>query len=72
MQQALLTAVAHSSGGEFFTLENADKLPDVIREKMELVHAPVEKSIWDTWLMICLLLLSTSLEWFIRKQVDLP
>jgi hypothetical protein len=36
------------------------------------IRSPVEKSIWDTWLMLLIITFTASLEWYLRKRVDLP
>jgi hypothetical protein len=72
MQQASLTAIADASGGQFISLVNAASLPDRISQTVRPVRSPVEKSIWDTWLMLLLITFTASLEWYLRKRVDLP
>ena len=72
MQQASLTTIADASGGQFISLVNAASLPDRISQTVQPVRSPVEKSIWDTWLMLLLITFTASLEWCLRKRVDLP
>ena len=72
MQQASLMAIADASGGQFITLYDAGSLADRISQAVQPIRSPVEKSIWDTWLMLLIITFTASLEWYLRKRVDLP
>ncbi len=72
MQQASLMAIADASGGQFITLSDAGSLADRISQAVQPIRSPVEKSIWDTWLMLLIITFTSSLEWYLRKRVDLP
>jgi hypothetical protein len=72
MQLASLMAIADASGGQFITLSDAGSLPDRISQAVQPIRSPVEKSIWDTWLMLLIITFTASLEWYLRKRVDLP
>jgi len=72
MQQASLAAIADASGGQFISLADAQSLPDRISQAVKPIRSPVEKSVWDTWLMMLVVMFTASLEWYLRRRVDLP
>ena len=73
MNAAEMKQVAEDTGGAFYTLADADKLPDELPKGEPGPRSPVGKPLllWNgfTCFLIALLLVTT--EWLIRKQKNL-
>ncbi len=72
MHKSLLTNIAHASGGEFIELNMLSKLKDMIAEKIQKTRQTNEWALWDNWVLLLLITFFASVEWLIRKKVDLP
>ena len=72
MQKKILTIMAEASGGEFIELNALATLAEKIKKNITLSRNVIEKTIWDTWLMLLIITCAASLEWFLRKRKDLP
>ncbi len=47
-------------------------LPDLIAARTRLARSRLEQSVWDTWITLLLITLTTASEWVLRKRRDLP
>ncbi|MDR3401770.1 MAG: VWA domain-containing protein [Chthoniobacter sp.] len=71
MNEALLKQMAELSGGAFFREENLFQLPEALRAKSERVSSVVDAEIWASPLYFLLLLTVATVEWALRKRVQL-
>jgi uncharacterized membrane protein len=71
MNEALLKQMAEVSGGGFFREETLYKLPEAISAKTERVQSVVDAELWSSPLYYILLLTVATLEWALRKRVQL-
>jgi hypothetical protein len=71
MNEALLKQMAELSGGEFYREENLYQLPDALRAKSEHVASVVDAELWSSPLYFLLLLTVATVEWALRKRVQL-
>jgi hypothetical protein len=71
MDRAGLQALAERSGGRYFDLADADKLPEAIARSRPLVTEPGEATLWDRWAVLILVVLLLGAEWLARKTSDL-
>jgi len=59
------------SGGGFFREENLAKLPETLSAKSERVASVVDAELWASPLYFLLLLIVATVEWALRKRVQL-
>jgi hypothetical protein len=71
MNEALLKQMAEISGGGFFREENLYQLPQALQAKSERVASVVDAEIWASPLYFVLLLAVATVEWALRKRVQL-
>ena len=71
MNEALLKQMAELSGGGFFREENLSHLPETLRAKSERVSSVVDAELWASPLYYLLLLAVATVEWALRKRVQL-
>lgn len=72
MNKALLEQIAYQSGGRYFDPQNASLLADEIQRNVKLAAKELRQSkefeLWSLPIMLTLLVLLFSVEWFLRKQ----
>lgn len=67
-----LKKLARESGGEYFDLENAAGVTDLLRQDTHVVQRFRDRDLWDnTWIFAAIVGLLCS-EWFFRKRAGLP
>lgn len=71
MNETMLKQMAELSGGEFFREESLYKLPEALNAKSEKVSSVVDAELWSSPLYFTLLLIVATLEWALRKRVQL-
>lgn len=71
MNESLLKQMAEISGGGFFREENLAKLPETLSTKSERVASVVDAELWASPLYFLLLLIVATVEWTLRKRVQL-
>jgi uncharacterized membrane protein len=71
MNESLLKQMAEISGGGFFREENLYQLPEALRAKSEHVASVVDAELWASPLYFMLLLAVATVEWALRKRVQL-
>jgi uncharacterized membrane protein len=64
----LLKTLANASGGEYYTLENAERMVNQISLVESAASRLVEEDIWDMPLVFAGVILLFGLEWFLRKR----
>ncbi|HUR34464.1 MAG TPA: glutamine amidotransferase [Vicinamibacterales bacterium] len=68
MRSTLLTRVAEDTGGQFFTPDNANTLPEAINYSGRGVTVVEERDLWDMPIILLTLLLLIAVEWGYRRQ----
>jgi hypothetical protein len=69
MNRAFLEGMAHASGGAFFTVADAGKLPAAVPDRRETVAVPSRPiPLWDTWHVLALVTALLSAEWIMRRM----
>jgi uncharacterized membrane protein len=71
MNEALLKQMAEISGGGFFREENLYQLPEALRAKSEHVASVIDAELWSSPIYFLLLLAVATIEWALRKRVQL-
>lgn len=71
-QQDELQAIAEASGGAYLTLGDLAGLPDLIADSIQPARRDDAFDLWDTWLALLIIVVSTTIEWTLRKWRDLP
>jgi hypothetical protein len=71
MNESLLKQMAEISGGGFFREETLAKLPDALSAKSERVASVIDAELWASPLYFLLLLTVATVEWALRKRVQL-
>jgi hypothetical protein len=71
MNETLLKQMAEISGGGFYREETLHELPDALRAKSERVTSVVDAELWASPLYFLLLLVVATVEWALRKRVQL-
>jgi uncharacterized membrane protein len=71
MNEAVLKQMAEISGGGFFREETLAKLADTISAKTERVTSTVDAELWSSPVYFALLLIVATVEWYLRKRVQL-
>ena len=69
---ALLRRIAERTGGKFYTLAEASRLPEDMGDVIASVRKHEDTSLWDSWWLWGLLVCVLSAEWLIRKRAGLP
>ena len=67
MNKTLLTRIADDSGGVFFHNPNYKKVLDEVMAKRSMQQIYINITIWDTWLMLMIIVSLFSAEWVFRK-----
>ena len=67
---ALLSALAKTSGGECVTAEDFPRIIQEIEKRTQSLEVPVatRRSLWDTWPTLLLFAFLNTLEWYLRKR----
>ncbi len=73
MKEKTLKNLARRARGDYRPLAQAGSLPDLVEEASETVitQSP-PRSLWDNWLFLVLAVALLSLEWILRKWMNLP
>jgi hypothetical protein len=68
-----LRAAAERSGGKYYDLDEAQRLPEAIDEIQEVKRVPESApvTLWDRWWMLLLFVGVVSAEWVLRKFMNL-
>ena len=66
-----LREMAAASGGRFFREEDLRELPDAVRPKPEFARSSAEIDLWSSPTYFVVLLLLATVEWVLRKSVQL-
>ena len=66
--RTLLTALADDSGGQYWTADDLDRLPDAIRHSAAGITERNVRPLWDAPALFMLLLLLKSAEWLLRRR----
>ncbi len=64
---AFLQSLAQASGGKLFRLDQLNELPQVFPAFAAVSSLPEERSLWDRWPMLLLLVGLLSGEWWLRR-----
>jgi hypothetical protein len=67
MNERGLRDMAATTGGQFFREEDLFKLPEVLRNKSEMVQRTEEIDLWSTWIYLGMLFAVVASEWIVRK-----
>lgn len=71
MQKEPLQKLAELSGGKYHSIRDLPAMPEHFRDQSrKVVLPPVERELWDNWLVLTGVLLLAGAEWFIRRQSD--
>lgn len=68
LQAPLLKRIAEISGGKYYDLDEANRLPDEISVRQSTYSKLVEYDLWDMPLLFLLLVLILSAEWYVRRS----
>lgn len=68
LQAPLLKRIAEVSGGKYYDLNEAARLPDEISVRQSTYSKLVEYDLWDMPLLFLLLILILSVEWYVRRS----
>lgn len=69
LDEPLLRDLARLSGGEYFRLDEVDRLADAVPDRREVAvtrHPP--RPVWDGWWTLCFLVALLGGEWWMRKR----
>ena len=71
MQQETLRKVAELSKGEYLTVRDLPRLPDLIRVQPQTVPLPPQEvELWDWWVILVVVIACAGTEWFLRRRFD--
>lgn len=68
----LLRRIAERTGGKFYTLADAGRLPEDVGDVIASVRKHEDTSLWDSWWVWGLLVGVLCAEWVVRKRAGLP
>ena len=68
MDTKLLKKVAGASGGNFYTVNEKDRLVSDLKNQQKVVPVTVETDIWDMPIVLILVIGLLALEWIIRRR----
>jgi hypothetical protein len=71
MNEPMLRQMAAASGGQFFREEDLYKLPEAIRKKNEAVKSTLDVELWSSPIYFGAILLVVTVEWVLRKTMQL-
>ncbi|MCZ7646499.1 MAG: glutamine amidotransferase [Planctomycetota bacterium] len=69
---ATLQKLARESGGEYFTLDHAAGVTDLLRQDTHVIQLPRDKDLWDNGWVFAAIISLLCVEWFYRKRSGLP
>jgi hypothetical protein len=69
---ALEQALADNTGGKYYDLVSAKKLPDEIRLTPRGESREMRIALWNTWFFFGIIVLLLLGEWLVRKWINLP
>ncbi|HOW72399.1 MAG TPA: hypothetical protein PKY77_17510 [Phycisphaerae bacterium] len=71
-REALRTLASQSAGGEYFDMDEAGRLADLIPNRtVSMVLSGEPMRLWDRWWTLAALVVLLSAEWLVRKRVCL-
>ncbi|MBP7936214.1 MAG: VWA domain-containing protein [Phycisphaerae bacterium] len=71
-REALRTLASQSAGGEYFDVDEAGRLADLIPNRtVSMVLSGEPMRLWDRWWTLAALVVLLSVEWLVRKRVCL-
>ncbi len=68
MERSSLLELAQASGGEYFDLKDASSLPSHIPFAQKEIQVSKETEVWDSPLLLVLIVIVLAAEWTIRKR----
>ena len=68
MNAKLLKRIAAKNDGRFYTVENAHRLAEDAKTLQKVITIRIEQDVWNTPLVLMLLITILGLEWFLRRQ----
>jgi hypothetical protein len=68
MDADLLKRIAVASSGKFYTVENAPRFVEDAKMLQKTISVKIEQDVWDIPLVLILLIMVLSLEWYMRRQ----
>ena len=71
MNKKLLTKISETTNGEFFDLKNADDLLTTLMKNRPKRQINISVTLWDSVLMLILILIVLTAEWVMRKYTYL-
>jgi hypothetical protein len=71
MNRDLLEKISRETNAEYFDLENAGKLLDTLMKNRPKRHISISVTLWDSALILILILLALTAEWVVRKYTYL-
>jgi hypothetical protein len=72
MQIARLRRIAELSGGRCVSIPELDDLPSLLNLEPHTISIRTERPLWDTWLVLLLVVGLAGAEWIVRRRYDLP
>jgi uncharacterized membrane protein len=70
MQEEKLRKISELSGGQYLTVRDLKKLPELLQAEARETSVTQEESLWDRWYVFAFLMGCLSIEWFIRRRND--
>lgn len=70
MREGLLRKMAELSGGRYFTVRELGALPELLEAKPRTMTVQEEKTLWDHWWVIAVIVACLGTEWFFRRRYD--
>lgn len=67
-----LQSVADASGGQYVSMSDIWKLPDLVSDSAKKMRSQLKRELWDTWLTLLFITIACAFEWVLRKRIDLP
>ncbi|MBN1301717.1 MAG: hypothetical protein JW995_10930 [Melioribacteraceae bacterium] len=75
MDKEFLNDISLLSGGKYYSVENINELIKDINEynrgKTEIIHSSSENKIWSNEILLYLIVILFSIEWFLRKRLGM-
>ena len=64
----LLKKIAKITGGEYLNYRDIEKLRNLLVEKKSVISSKREFELWNSWLILIIIIALFSLEWYGRKS----
>jgi hypothetical protein len=68
----LLRRIAERTGGKFYTLAEAERLPEDLGDIVASLRRYEDRSLWDRWWYWSVLVAALCAEWLVRKKAGMP